>query len=67
MQDVRDAFASNDASYYSSLSRDHFFQTYQAYSVFKTAVQSNIDEVSKRLINVPEPNYEGKEVSYLKT
>ena len=55
MAEVREAFLQKDASYESTLYREHFFQCYQAFLAFKPSMLPKIEEVNKRLVNLPPP------------
>lgn len=52
--DVKKAFSSNDSSYFTNLYRDHFFQNFQAFKIFKSANSPGFDEVHKRSVILPE-------------
>lgn len=54
MAEVRNGFLSNDSNYFTNLYRDHFFQSYQAYSVFRFAPMPDLAEVQKRLVTLPD-------------
>jgi CTD small phosphatase-like protein 2 len=54
LNEVRNSFQTLEPSYYANLYRDHFFQSYQAYSIFKNATMPNYEEVQKRLVTLPD-------------
>lgn len=68
MNEVKKAFSNtSDNNYFLSLYRDHFFQNFQAYSIFNKAPYPSLDEVLKRSISVPDPDMSKKEVPHVKT
>lgn len=54
MNDVRNSFLSNNNSYTANLYREHFYQVYQAFMIFKTSSPPPIEEVKKRAVVLPE-------------
>ena len=48
--DVKKAFSASESSYFVNLYRDHFFQSFQAFNIFKSAILPSYDEVHKRKV-----------------
>lgn len=53
--EVRQSYFNLSTNYFANLYRDHFFQSYQAYLIFKSATQPPIEEVKKRNVILPDP------------
>ena len=54
MNEVYKAFYTEDQNYFSNLFRQHLFQTIQAYATFRFCSMVHVDEINKRLVNLPE-------------
>lgn len=54
MNEVYKAFYTEDPNYFSNLFRQHLFQTIQAYSTFRFCSMVHIEEINKRLVNLPD-------------
>ena len=52
--DVKKAFSASESSYFVNLYRDHFFQSFQAFNIFKSAILPSYDEVHKRKVIQPD-------------